>query len=130
MQLGLIPTNNGYGKLFNNLSISAQITDQNGTPVYASATSTPLTAEEFALKSGSRLKEHIVMHKMKIQGGYGIWQVDLAELDRLNEELEEAKEGLSEETELIIKKKSKIILLVDVNILQILHTYNCKIIGG
>ena len=57
------------------------------------------------------------MHKMKIQGGYGIWQVDLAELDRLNEELEEAKEGLSEETELIIKKKSKIILLVDVNIL-------------
>ena len=117
MQLGLIPTNNGYGKLFNNLSISAQITDQNGTSVYASATSTPLTAEEFALKSGSRLKEHIVMHKMKIQGGYGIWQVDLAELDRLNEELEEAKEGLSEETELIIKKKSKIILLVDVNIL-------------
>lgn len=101
MQLGLIPTNNGYGKLFNNLSISAQITDQNGTPVYASATSTPLTAEEFALKSGSRLKEHIVMHKMKIQGGYGIWQVDLAELDRLNEELEEAKERLSEETELI-----------------------------
>ena len=95
MQLGLIPTNNGYGKLFNNLSISAQITDQNGTPVYASATSTPLTAEKFALKSGSRLKEHIVMHKMKIQGGYGIWQVDLAELDRLNEELEEAKEGLS-----------------------------------
>ena len=33
MQLGLIPTNTDYGKLFQKFSISAQITDKKGTPV-------------------------------------------------------------------------------------------------
>ncbi|MBR7060709.1 MAG: hypothetical protein IKI34_03135, partial [Eubacterium sp.] len=42
-----------------------------------------------------------VLHKMVIPGGYGFWQDDLTELDRLNEELAEAKEKLAEESELI-----------------------------
>ena len=101
MQLGLIPTNNDYGKLFRSFSISAQITDQKGTPVYASHTAAPLTAEQFASPSGSRIGEHTVLHKMKIPGGYGFWQDDMTELDRLNTELAEAKEGLAQEAELI-----------------------------
>lgn len=100
MQLGLIPTNTDYGKLFNKFSISAQITDKGGVPVYTSSMAKPLTAEQFAMQSGSRTDDHTVMRKMAIPGGFGFWQEDMTELDRLNAELNEAKEELSQEAEL------------------------------
>ena len=101
MQLGLIPTNTDYGRLFQKFSIASQITDNEGKPVYSSYSAVPLTAEQFKAKSGSRNGAHTVLHKMKIPGGYGFWQDDITEIDRLNEELAEAKEALSQETELI-----------------------------
>lgn len=101
MQLGLIPTNKGYGKLFGLLSLSAQITDRKGAPVYLSRTATALIPAQFAASDGTRVDAHTVLHKMEVPGGYGFWQDDITEIDRLNEELEEAKEGLSQEAELI-----------------------------
>ncbi len=101
MQLGLIPTNTNYGKLFERYSIAAQITDQQGAAVYASQSAVPLTARQFAMPSGSRIGAHTVLHKMPLPGGFGFWQDDLTELDRLNEELAEAKEELQQEAELI-----------------------------
>ena len=101
MQLGLIPTNTDYGKLFRRLSLNAQIADAKGTIVYSSASAVPLTHEQFALESGARIGEHTVLNKMEIPGGYGFWQDDMTKLDSLNEELEEAKEGLEQEAELI-----------------------------
>ncbi len=89
MQLGLIPTNTNYAKLFRSFSISAQITDQSGAPVYSSASSAPLSAEQLALESGSRIGEHTVIRKMTLPGGFGYWQDDMSELDRLNRELSE-----------------------------------------
>lgn len=101
MQLGLIPTNTNYGKLFERFSIAAQITDRQGTPVYASESAIPLTKAQFEMPGGSRIGEHTVLHKMPIPGGFGFWQDDLTDLDRLNEELAEAKEALRQETDLI-----------------------------
>ena len=101
IQLGLIPTNTDYGRLFRLFSISAQITDKTGAPVYSSRSAAPLTPEQFAMQDNSRLGEHTVLHKMQIPGGFGFWQDDLTELDRLNEELAEAKEALAQEAELI-----------------------------
>ena len=100
MQLGLIPINTKYGKLFPLFSISARITDRDGRTVYASQSALPLTEEQFALPEGSRIGEHRVLHKMRLPGGFGFWQDDLTELDRLNEELAEAKEALQQEAEL------------------------------
>lgn len=100
MQLGLIPTNKGYGKLFANFSLSAQITDRKGKAVYLSQSAVPLTAEQFAAPDGARIGKHTVQHKMEVPGGYGFWQDDMTELDRLNEGLAEAKEALSQEAEL------------------------------
>ena len=100
MTLGLIPTNTDYGKTFRNLSISAQITDERGAPAYLSSSSLPLSAEQFAAESGSRIGDHVVLHKMAIPGGFGFWQDDMTTLDRLNEELQEAKERLQEQAEL------------------------------
>ena len=101
IQIGLIPTNSKYGKLFGALSLSAQITDSTGTPVYLSKSGIPLTAKQFASPDGARTGEHTVLHKVELPGGFGFWQDDMSELDRLNAELTEAKEELAQETELI-----------------------------
>ena len=101
MQLGLIPTNQGYGKLFQKFPIRAQITDRKGKTVYASGSVVPLSAEQFAAPDGARIGAHSVLHKMELPGGFAFWQDDLTALDRLNEELEEAKAQLSQEAELI-----------------------------
>ncbi len=101
MQLGLIPTNANYGKLFSLFSISAQITDRAGTPVYASRGALPLTPAQFALPDRSRIEAHTLLHKMPLPGGFGFWQDDMTELDRLNDQLAEAKEALQQEADLI-----------------------------
>ncbi|MBQ9545476.1 MAG: hypothetical protein IJV00_10165, partial [Clostridia bacterium] len=98
---GLIPTNNGYGKLFRTFSLCAQITDSEGSPVYVSRSASPLSAEQFAAPDGTRISGHKVLHKMEVPGGFGFWQDDMTELDRLNEELSQAKERLTQETGLI-----------------------------
>ncbi len=101
IQLGLIPTNTNYGRLFPFFSISAQITDQNGTPVYVSRSALPLAHAQFAMESGARIDAHTVLHKMQLPGGFGFWQDDMTELDRLNAALAEAKEALAQEAEVI-----------------------------
>lgn len=101
IQLGLIPTNADYGKLFRKFSISAQITDGRGAPVYLSNTAVPLTGEQFALPDNSRIGEHTVLHRMSLPGGFGFWQDDMTQLDSLNEELALAGDELAQETELI-----------------------------
>ena len=101
IQLGLIPTNKGYAKLFHTFPICAQITDHSGKPVYVSGSAVPLTEAQFNAPDGARTGEHTVLHRMALPGGFGFWQDDMTELDRLNEELEDAKEQLSQEAELI-----------------------------
>lgn len=114
MQLGLIPTNTDYGKLFRHFSISAQITDRKGTVVYSSPSAAPLTKEQIASDSPARIGAHILLHRMTVPGGYGFWQDDMSGIDRLNDELRSAKEKLAEEGELIrlrselIEKRAKI----------------------
>lgn len=101
MQLGLIPTNTGYGKLFGLFSLSAQITDKEGKPIYSSRSAVALTKEQFLMPDGARIGEHTVLHKMKVPGGFGFWQDDMTGIDRINEELTEAKEALSQKAELV-----------------------------
>lgn len=100
MQLGLIPTNTDYAKLFEKFSIGAQITDKSGAVVYQASAAIPLSKEQFALADGARIGTHTVLHKMQLPGGYGFWQDDMTALDCLNEELAEAKERLEQEAEL------------------------------
>ena len=101
MQLGLVPTNSDYKKVFQSLSIPAEITDEKGHPVFISGNAAPLSKEEFLLESGSRIQEHVILYKMKLPGGYGFWQDEVSGLDFINEQLSEAKEGLEQETEII-----------------------------
>lgn len=101
MQLGLIPINESYSKVFQISSLPVQITDEHGTPLYQSASAMHLSPEQIHLSDGVRMEEHTILHKLSLSGGYGFWQEDVTVLDRLKEELEEVREQLSEETELI-----------------------------
>ena len=98
--LGLIPTNTYYGEMFKTLPISSQIIDYKGKEIFSSLVSKPITQEHFNLSDGSRIAEHELIHKMEIPGGFGFWRDDVSNLDKLNDELEEAKEILSQEAEL------------------------------
>jgi hypothetical protein len=100
MQLGLIPTNEGYNRLLRVSSVSLQITDRFGTPLYKSDAAADLTGEQLLTKDAVRIGGHPILHRMEIPGGFGFWQDDVTELDCLNEELEEARNRLSEESEL------------------------------
>lgn len=109
--LGLIPTNEKHVKLFRSTSVPVQITDNNGVQIYRSESAADLTPEQFDLPDGSRMDPHTVLHKIRIPGGFGFWQDDVTQLDKLNSALEESKEGLSEEVQLIhlqndLKEKS------------------------
>lgn len=100
IQLGLVPTNDGYSRLFKVSSVAAQITDRNGKIAYISEMAEPLTAEQFALPDGARIEEHTVLRKIEIPGGFGFWVDDVTEPDRLNSELVELGNSLSEKIEL------------------------------
>lgn len=101
IQLGLIPTNQGYGKLFAAFPLSVQITDRKGEAIYSSRFAAPLTPGQLSAQDGERIGEHTVLHRMELPGGYGFWQDDITELDSLNDELSQAKEVLAQEAELI-----------------------------
>lgn len=114
IQIGLAPTNKNYKKIMQLTSVPVQITDYDGNCVYRSHTAKALTAEQVASADRTRIGEHTILRRISVNGGFGFWQVDVSELDRLNEELADAKERLSEETELIrlqneLKEKQKAI---------------------
>ncbi|MDO4465655.1 MAG: histidine kinase N-terminal 7TM domain-containing protein [Bacillota bacterium] len=100
MQLGLIPTNNYYGMLFQKSMIGAQIIDEKGNSVYKSMNAVDLSESQLFLSDGTRIENHTILHKMKLHGGYGLWQDDVAYLDSMNENLEKVKERLSKEAEI------------------------------
>lgn len=101
IQLGLIPTNESYGKLMQMTSVPVRISDCNGNCVYQSSAAKELTKEQLTFPDKTRIAEHTLLRRMEIPGGYGLWQEDVTELDCLNEELADAKDRLSEEAELI-----------------------------
>lgn len=99
--IGLIPSNKGYEKLFMESEIAAQIADREFQTVYASGVATELTTEQKVAGEELALSENLFLHRADIRGGYVYWQSDVSELNRVNDELQDLKEQLAEETELI-----------------------------
>lgn len=101
IQLGLIPTNENYRGLMKESSVPVLITDRMGNVVFRSKAAKELTKEQFSAPDGTRIGEHTILRRVEISGGYGFWENDVTELDRLGEELKEAGEALAEESELV-----------------------------
>lgn len=92
IQIGLIPANQSYEKLFNLSNVGALITDKDGTVVYHSQNST----------NPEEVSPNLLIRREAIHGGYVYWQSDVSEINRINEELESIHQQLNEEAELIV----------------------------
>lgn len=101
ISIGLIPSNKGYEELFSRSAIAAQIADADTGIVYASDTARELTTAQKLARQDIMLDGGTRLHRADIQGGYVYWQSDVSEVERLNGELEQLEERLSEETELV-----------------------------
>lgn len=99
--IGLVPSNTGYGKLLQETSLATQITDMDYEVVYKSRSALPLTQQQMDTAGPSAIDENTLLYRKPVTGGYTYWQVDVTELERVNRELEMAKERMAEEAELI-----------------------------
>lgn len=100
ISIGLIPSNIGYDKLISTIGFSAQITDADFNVVYQSPSAVDMTEEQMKLKE-TMLDDNTKMIRKNVSAGYAYWQVDLTELNKINDELEDIKQALSEEKEII-----------------------------
>ena len=101
IRIGLIPSNEGYASLFEASELSAQIADTGLNVVYRSKGAATLDKSRLASENTVMLGDNTRLHRKAVHGGYVYWQDDITELNRLNAELSEVGERLSEEVELL-----------------------------
>lgn len=101
IQIGLIPSNEGYGELFEASDLAAEIADSDFNVIYRSANAAVLGPDELRSEDTLMLDENTRLHRAVVRGGYVYWQDDVAELNQVNRELSEVGERLAEESELI-----------------------------
>ena len=103
IETGLIPSNIGYREFFNAATVDAQIVDRQGRVCYSSPGAQTLTDSD-RRNAGSGpvfLLPDIRLQSRAIRTGYVFWKDDLSVIHRLNRELWEARQALSEENDLI-----------------------------
>lgn len=98
--LGLIPSNFGYARLLEGTGLAFQVANKDYEIVYKSPAFKNITREQMEHET-IRLDGDTRIYRKDVSGGYAYWQVDVRELNRLNQELENATEVLSEEAEII-----------------------------
>ena len=99
--IGLIPSNEDYGSLFELSDLAAQIADSDLRVIYKSANAAPLSGEQLASTSSLSLDRNTRVHRKTVTGGFVYWQDDITALNKINEELWKTGEQLSEEAELL-----------------------------
>ena len=82
IQMGLIPANMGYEKLFESSHLQAMILDASGNPVYRTEA------------AKSPFDENTVIRKQPICGGCVEWAVDVTKLNELNRMLEDTTQKI------------------------------------
>lgn len=100
MYIGLIPSNAGYGRLFQLSDLTAQITDRNYQVIFQNPNAASLSIQQRRSDPPISLDQNTRVLRKPIYGGFVYWQDDITELNRINAELWEVSERLSEEAEL------------------------------
>ena len=97
IQIGLVPSNTGYGDFFNASNLNALICDNEGNVKYRSKNATDVS-KEIVLQNDKSivLNENIILKKHNIKGGKAVWTEDISAINRINRELSEVKEQISE----------------------------------
>ena len=94
IDLGLIPANRGYEKVFSRMTMPATIRNSSGECVYVSAGGT----EALVSSDDYELQSH------RIRGGSVEWAIDVGHLRRLDSQLSETKESLEAKHELLLRE--------------------------
>ncbi len=94
IQTGMVAANSGYRQLFDHSGLSACIYGNDGRTVVA--------ATDWA---GTEPDDDHRLCREDISGGYVTWVEDLTEINRINREIEEVTEELTDENELMRQEK-------------------------
>lgn len=97
IQIGLVPSNTGYGDFFNASNLNTLIFDNDGNVKYRSKNATNVS-KDVVLQNGKSvvIDENIILKKHNIKGGKVVWTEDISAINRINRELSEVKEQISE----------------------------------
>lgn len=97
IQIGLVPSNTGYGDFFNASNLNTLIFDNKGNVKYRSKNATNVS-KDVVLQNGNSvvIDENIILKKHNIKGGKAVWTEDISAINRINRELSEVKEQISE----------------------------------
>lgn len=97
IQIGLVPSNTGYGDFFNASNLNTLIFDNEGNVKYRSKNATNVP-KDVVLQNGNSvvIDENIILKKHNIKGGKAVWTEDISAINRINRELSEVKEQISE----------------------------------
>lgn len=97
IQIGLVPSNTGYGDFFNASNLNTLIFDNDGNVKYHSKNATNVS-KDVVLQNGKSvlIDENIILNKHNIKGGKVVWTEDISAINRINRELSEVKEQISE----------------------------------
>ena len=123
IQSGLIASNANYQKMFNASTVAAQIVTSDYQPCFASSSAISLTQDEIKQIGEQPVKrDGIILHAKPIKAGYVVWQDDVAEINKLTKQLQDAQEQLSRKNALLqaeLKLKEQQAQLEEKN-----HLYN------
>lgn len=97
IQIGLVPSNTGYGDFFNASNLNTLIFDNEGNVKYRSKNATNVS-KDVVLQNGNSvvIDENIILKKHNKKGGKVVWTEDISAINRINRELSEVKEQISE----------------------------------
>ncbi len=97
IQIGLVPSNTGYGNFFNASNLNALIFDNEGNMKYRSKNAANVSKNVVLQNDNSVvIDENIILKKHNIKGGKAVWTEDISAINRINRELSEIKEQISE----------------------------------
>lgn len=93
---GLIQSNSYYTELFQASTFAAQITDDNGSVIYAAENASPMDGAvlQQAKKEAVMIDKNTRLCSVPIRGGYVYWQEDISALLAVLDELSGTKEEL------------------------------------
>ncbi len=103
INLGFIPSNNGYEELFTYSAVNASIADENKDVIYYSPKQRILSDEEMeqANTAPLYLDENTVVRSHKIHGGRVYWSDDLSSLNQIQKALTKLRDRLLDDNELL-----------------------------
>ena len=102
IQTGLIPTNTSHKELFDSTTVPVIIVDSDYQARYTSGGALPVSESDMRASADAPVTlGDTVLCSAPITAGRVVWQNDMAELNRQREELDDVRQQLSEEGDLI-----------------------------